>query len=329
MNQQENLVGAVFQATAFFISLFCMGLLLTASYTRFTSYDPIEQLLPNEQAAQSITTGIHVTHFNKFKVQNNQFEMHGMIWFAYDPKLVPIDIIKKFSIANGQILQLSEPKITTHEHETIAQFKIYLSFYCPLDYRIFPFDDHRIVISIINDFLPKDMVLQSSVQDMTIDKTLYIPGWNIIDMFAQTGCTKTELERSATICDVHQKASFVFLCQRNDPSIAVNILLTLILLLFMSLLTFSSPEDSVLIVSVAMVALIGYRVVMQTMGPEHISYFIFSDYLYLFSLIGSIMAIFGGIFTRERNSPTRTKKLAIIAIYALYIISSTIVTFVL
>lgn len=328
--QRNHRVSAVYQAIAFIISFITLLGILSIRYAMFIPKDPMQPLIPNEPSAQVVTTGLHITHFTKFQVSHNSFELHGIVWFAFDPKIVSLEHIKQFSVFNGQLTHVTNPRISQYEDKTVAQFRVQVSFYCPLNYRMFPFDDHQITIILTNNNLPKGVVLGSSRQDITVNPDLYLPGWKIIDHTVATGSSKIQLQTASQAAfDTQQEAVIKFMTERNDPSIAINILLTLILLLFMSLLTFSSDEDSVLIVTVAMVALIGYRVVMQSLGPAHISYFMLSDYLYLFTLGGTILTLFGGIITREQGSSAEVKKLYIAGIYIFFVASCSIMSFVL
>lgn len=327
---ESKRVGAVYQAAAFLVSALCLTFVLGIRYKTFISHDPVETVQPNIADSNQITTGLHVAHFNKFQVSHNKFQLHGTLWFAYNPKIVSLETIKEFTIFNGQILTKSKPRVSEFHDKTVVQFRVHFSFYCPLNYRMFPFDDHRIVVIITNNFLPDGVTFKSSTKDVTINPQLYLPGWKIENHLVETGYHQVVLEsKTQEAFDTQQETVITFLAERDDPSIAINIILTLMLLLFMSLLTFSSDEDSVLIVMVAMVALIGYRVVMQTMGPSHISYFMFTDYLYLFTLVGSILTLFGGILTRERKSSVTEKKLIIAGIYFMFVVSCSIMSFIL
>lgn len=323
-------VSALYQAVAFIISFSVLFLILSIRYAMFIPKDPVQPLSPNSHGAQKVITGLHITHFTQFQVSHNKFELHGIAWFVFDPKVVTIEQIKQFQVFNGQVIRVFDPTISQYEKQTVAQFRVQISFYCPLNYRMFPFDDHHISIILTNNALPENVVLTSAKEDITINPELYLPGWQLIDHNVRYGSSKVQLQTgSQTAYDIQKEVVISFMAERNDPSIAINIILTLIILLFMSLLAFSSDEDSVLIVTVAMVALIGYRVVMQSLGPAHISYFMLSDYLYLFTLTGTIFTLFGGIITRERNSSKKTKMIYVAVIYALFVAGCSLMSFIL
>ncbi len=331
-NISPQLVGVWFQAIAFLASLALLTIFLTLSYSSFANLDPAYPIEPNQPTAPThqITTGFHLTQFNKFYMTQNIFELIGTIWFAYDPKIVSLDIIKKFSIYNGALLQVSEPAISKKGDQTLANFRIQIRFNTILDYHLFPMDDHCINIIVTNTFLPKDIILATSNQTITFDSSLELPGWDIINRQAKAGYTHfLPIDSDKSLDNVQQKVVFSLFLEHNNPMLTLNIMLTLLLLLFTTILTFSSDQDSVLIVTVGLVALIGYRFVLQTLEPLHINYFTLADYMYLFALISVILTLFGGIFTRERGSSVTTKKWIIGAIYALFVGGCSLLSYIL
>lgn len=330
-HHHAHLVSAQFQAFTFIISLLFLAIFLTISYQTFINLDPQYPLEPNNphQSTSTISVGLHITQFNKFHVEQNIFDMVGTVWFAYDPQSVSLETIKKFSIDNGELTQVSEPSIVETGTYTIARFRIQAKFHSSLYYLLFPMDDHCINIVVTNDFLPTHVTFATPKNAMTLDTALALPGWRIINTQAKAGYTHFLPTSNDTTESTLQKAVFSLFLEHNNPMLTINIILTLLLLLFTTLLTFSSEEDCVLIVSIGMVALIGYRFVLQTFEPHNINYFTLADYMYLFALIGAITTLFFGIMTRERNSSVTTKKIIIALIYTLFVGGCSLVTFIL
>ena len=320
-------VGAFYQVTTFLVTVLILTGLFAIHHQSFRPKDPVYQLKKNKNGAlHTITAGLHIAHFNKFFVSQNIFEFDGTIWFSFDPAVVSLDVIKKFTIHNGEILKISGPILYQKDDKTIAQFRAHISFHTPLNYRMFPFDDHRINIIIANDFLPDNVAFTASINTFTFEKPINLPGWNIINYEPHTGYTQAMLELNGPHNNKRQETVFSLSIARNDPMLATNIFLTLLLMLFIALLTFSSNEDCVLIVTVGIVALVGYRVVMQELTPNHMSYFIFADFIYFFTLIGTILALLGGIITREHNNSVARQKLIIAGIYGLLLTGSIIIS---
>lgn len=326
-----HLVSAEFQAVAFIISVIFLAIFLTINYQAFVNLDPRYPLEQNKPQATTIpiAVGLHITQFNTFQVEQNNFEMVGTIWFAYDPATISVDIIKKFSIVNGELVHVSEPSIIKTATHTIARFRIQVKFHSSLYYLLFPMDDHRINIIVTNDFLPAQVIFVTPEYAMTLDNALELTGWHIRRTQAQTGYTYYLPTTINATESTLQKAMFSIFLEHNNPMLTINIILTLLLLLFTTLLTFSSEEDCVLIVSIGMVALIGYRFVLQAFEPQHINYFTLADYMYLFALIGVITTLFFGIMTRERQSSVTTKKIIIAGIYVLFVGGCSLITFIL
>ncbi len=328
--RKNEKISAGFQGIAFLIAFACLSLLFSMRYHTFITHDPYLPLIANEKSDKQVIVGIHISHFSDFNIAKNKFVLDGTLWFLFNPKDVSLDTIKKFTIFNGTLLDASEPVLIDHNDEKIAQFRIRTEFHTPLNYRMFPLDDHHVNLIIINRFLPDNVILHSTSQDITFDASMYLPGWRIVNHEVRTGIKEVVLKRdNKRYADQQQEAIITFNCERTDPSIIINILLTLLLMLFLAMLTFSSDEDSVLIVTVGIVALVGYRTVMHTMAPPQVSYFIYSDYMYLFALISVVITLFAGIITREHGDRLKVKKYYIAGIYALFVGACTITSFVL
>jgi hypothetical protein len=339
-NMRTNLISARFQAISLIISMILLGIVLTIRYQEFVNFDPPYSIEKHADthSYQTITTGFHLINFIKFNVAQNVFEFIGTVWFAYDPSVVSLETIKKFAIYNGTIVDMSEPSIAKMNNITIARFRIHGKFHTSLYYKLFPFDDHALNIVITNEFLPKNVIFASSHDAVTIDPGLEMQGWHVRNWHTTSGYAKWLLEKSPAAQptentidqkEVIQKMVFTFLIENDNPMLALNIALTLLLLLFISLLTFSSDQDCVLIVTVGMVALIGYRFVLQSFEPSSINYFTLADYMYLFALIGTILTLFGGIISREQSDSLMIKKWFIIGIYTLFISGCAVISFIL
>jgi hypothetical protein len=323
-----NLVSASFQAITFVISLIVLGLLLAVRYQTFINRDPTYRIEQHtESNYQTITTGLHLVNFSKFFVSQNIFEFVGTVWFAYDPNIVSLDVIKQFQIHNGSIVDISEPSITQTSKQTIARFRVHGKFSSDLYYMFFPFDDHSLHLVISNDFLPKNVIFVSQPNLITMDPSLQLPGWRIKQTTTTSGYS--DWLHDIDTNDISEQMIFTLMIEHANPMLALNIVLTLLLLLFISLLTFSSDQDCVLIVTVGMVALIGYRFVLQSFEPPFINYFTLADYMYLFALTGTILTLFGGIMARERGHSLIIKKLFIIGIYTLFVGGCSLMSFML
>ena len=323
----RNLVGAWFQALAFAVSVSCVTAFYMYRYNLFFPKDPIPVLTQSRGVKHSVHAGLHIKNFSVFNVVKGNFEVEGIVWFSFDPSIIPLDQIKKFSISHGDLLRISDPIISQMHDNTVAQFDVHFNFETHLNYRMFPIDDHFISFEIINHYLPLGVEFVSSKENVTFENDMYIPGWILQDYLVQVGLISTQL--SAINSDYrieHPAVAITLSCQRANPSTLINFLLTLIIILFTSLFTFSSREDTVLIVSVTIVALIGYSVVIQNVSPDQVSYFILSDYLYLTTLVCVILTLLLGIFARDKKFSIQDKKRAIIGIYTLFVCGTTLLS---
>ena len=322
-------VSALFQAIAFFTSLLCIGVFTYIKYQGFNPRDPKYTLKTNPDPGITIETGVHIAHFDKFYVAQNKFKFDGIIWFAYDPEKVSLDAITNFSIYNGEIITKSKPSVIKTKDKHIAQFRTHVQFQTQLNYLLYPLDDHTITLIISNSDLPKGAAFVASKDNIDFDKD-HIPGWRLLDHTVHTGFSDISLEKSDPANrDMRQEVLITFFAERKDPKLVIGIFLTLLLLLFISLLTFSSDEDCVLIVTVGIVALIGFRMVLISLLPEHTDYFVYADYIYFFALVCTICTLLGGIVTREQNSSVRTKQFIITGIYAFFIGGAALMSYIL
>lgn len=313
-------VGALFQAGAFFVSLLALAIVFYIRFQMFVVHDPPIQLSAPPAEGSTMEIGLHVNSFTKFDVIKNNFVMEAMVWFVFDPQLVDLETIGRFDVVHGHLIHKAKPVIHKFGDKTAAQYDVRITFETFLNYKFFPIDDHQVRMGLTNHFLPNGMYFSSIQNDITISENLFLPGWKIKSYDVNTGLSHIDLVRGEHQFGIrYPEAIFSFSCERTDPSIVVNILLTLFLILFMSLLTFSTDEDSVLVVSVIIVALIGYRAVMLSLGPMHISYFMLSDYMYLISLAASVLTLLAGIFSRDERVDLQTKKWFIIGIYGWFV----------
>ena len=115
----------------------------------------------------------------------------------------------------------------------------------------------------------------------------------------KTGFVQIDLKHNDTQYGIRPQLAVISLsCERADPGMLVSILLTFLLMILIALFTFSSGEDNILIVSVSIVALVGYQVVIHSMAPSQVNYFIFADYIYLIALLTIISVLLAGTFIR-------------------------------
>ncbi len=321
MAKSSNIyVSPWYQAISFGTVLVILGLFFSIMFSHFIAHDPIPTVLPLPAQDQQIKFGVHIKNFSDFNVVRNNFDVEAIIWFAFDPSIVSLDTIKKFDIAHGQLKHISDPVIQKVGAKQVAEFNVRFTFSAHLDYRRFPIDDHNISFALYNHYLPINVGFKSDKQAITFDDYLYVPGWNVVDYYAQTGLHRiylTALDPDYQVA--HQVAVVTLSCKRTDSSILLSFLLTLLIIIFTSLFTFSSDQDAVLIVSVTIVALIGYIVIIQNISPDRVSYFILSDYLYLISLLCVIMTMILGVFAGHQKFHAQFKRRSIVAIYTVFI----------
>jgi hypothetical protein len=63
-----------------------------------------------------VKIGLLIQSFSIFNIIQDEFEFSGIIWFNFDPSVIPLSMIEKFSIGKGKfITQISSDVTKTQE----------------------------------------------------------------------------------------------------------------------------------------------------------------------------------------------------------------------
>lgn len=270
--------------SALILSFVIIFAFLTFAFYRKGTIEKVPQLKPYpleliEASALNktqIICGCTITDFLEFSIQKNQFKFQGDLWFTYDPTMIDPSVFKQFYIVGGFISELEGPFITTEDaHHNILIYRITGSFICPLEYKNFPFDAHRLSIDFeIPGIDTKKMVLVGIPESIKCIPNIQIPvpGWNYngfteaITGTAQVfqGCSAEKIEHAHVVFSaVVSRASFkkIFL-----------IFIPLFLIFFISLfsLTFDVVKSVSTVLSLTVggvTALFFYQTSMDRISP--------------------------------------------------------------
>ena len=247
-----------------------------------------------------VTVGFHIRNFQTFDLVKNDFVVDGIIWFEFDPAIIALETIGKFTFDKGEFLYKSEPTTKLIDDKFFARYDIKLHFSFGINYRRFPFDNHRMSINLVNRFVPpSELVYKSNSFLFTIAKNIDFPGWIMVRKDVITGYSESRLEEDNRLKTILiPKTIFTIDFQRSGRR-NVNILLFplyLIWILGLLSLAFDPVENPMIISALAtgtITALLTYRFVMENMTPK-IGYYVFSDSVYLaLLLIGLFEFMFG------------------------------------
>lgn len=324
----------LFQAVFVAITTLVLGYYFTRETDRFTSTDREPSILPltAERLVQfggspdPVAVGLHIQDFVTFDVVKNDFLFTGIIWFEFDPSVVSLDSIGKFSLLRGEILERSEPHTRiVGGGRAMAEFDVRVRLTTPLDYRYFPLDDHRIAVTITNTSLqPDEVIFTANTRGLFAEQIVGQAGWKPRDLYVKTGITEAMLKRDDPSKTVyHPAASFTIQYERTGSRYALLIFLPLLLIFFLSLFSLSlDPEKysgSILSLGAGGVsALLAYRFVIENLSPA-VGYFMLSDYFYFLFLSLTMVVFFVDIFAQRLNE--NYKRLIIAALHILVIVS--------
>lgn len=244
--------------------------------------------------AQDVThvkTGLSITDFLEFDAIKNKYSINAIIWFTFDPKKVPLEMIDKFSFTKGEIIKKADPIITHHENKATTLYHVRVQFTTIPNYKRFPLDDHYLYLNVTNTAVdPKKVIFEVDQADYTLSPNLYAPGWAIVEHAAQAGYAQTELSATQTI--IQPKVSFSIGLSKQDYRQLLLIILPLLLIFYFGIFAFSIKDIALAITLViaSVAGLISYSFVIQTLSPA-VGYLMLSDYMFLVFL-GIIFVIF-------------------------------------
>lgn len=323
----------LFQAVLVCITTAILGYYFTRETNRFTSTDREPEILPLTAerlsffggSPEPVSVGINVRDFFSFDVVKNEFVFIGIIWFEFDPSVVSLDAISKFSLLRGEIIDRSEPNTRiTSGGKVMAQYDVRIKLTTPLDYRYFPIDDHKIAIGLTNTFLqPDEIVFIANTRGFFADQIVGQAGWRPVDFFVKTGITEAMIKRDdQTKTIYHPAALFTVHYERTGSRYALLIFLPLLLIFYLSLFSLSLDParytGSILSLGAGGVsAMLAYRFVIESLSPA-VGYFMLSDYFYFLFLVLTMVVFFVDIFAQRMNG--KEKELVVLLLHAVTLI---------
>ena len=280
---------------------FAIIIILISLYPRiyqFRPVDPIPPIIPITPIdikkwgtePTPIQTGFHIVSFKNFDINLNIFSYEGIVWFLFDPTLISLNTISKFSIMQGEITYKSNPETKLIEEKLFVRYHIRINFTCNINHRHFPLDSHQIPIVFVNESIsPHEAIFIAYETDFSISPKLAITNWSILDSHTQTGYLKSDLDPLDSKKDIYSpQVIYTLDIIRNSTRGVLIIFLPLLFLFFTTFFSLSLDPKS-LSASVerysitSITALIAYRFVIDQMSPK-VGYFMLSDYLFLLFL---------------------------------------------
>jgi hypothetical protein len=288
---------------------------------RFTSFDDsprINPLVPEKvlefgQAPGIVKVGLYIQHFPEFDVLENNFTFTGIVSFEFDPSIISLDILQKFSFSKGDIVEKSEPVVRFLQGDRVfAQYDVKVEFKTNLNEEKFPFSDRSIYVMIVNRFVsPGEVAFEAMRSRFNVDPALHIPDWNYHDRSVQAGYLESKLDEFDTEKNVYRPVIvFKLDLMRAGIRQALLIILPLALIFYVTLFSLSYPGDSraetkrLGLAVGGVTAILSYRFVIEQLSPQ-VGYFTVSDSIY-FMFLGVMLAVLIVNLVRARINYTAT-----------------------
>lgn len=308
------------QIYAQLLTALCLIILgaISTSENYFNSSDPkptLSYFTPQEQdgtifAPTLVKTGCYVKNFLEFDPVANKFTVDAAIWFEFDPHAISLDVIDKFSFVRGTIVKKSLPEKHIKHDRVFASYDVRVEFSSNMNFRFFPFSDHRIYLILTNDFVsPHEVIYMGYKSGITISSEAYTAGWKNIGSTIDYGYNQIQFEKNNKHNRIERPA-VVFSFDYSQTGVKYIFLIFVPMLLMYSMTFFSLAlnleKDTALIMQLSsgsISALLGYRFVIDRLSPQ-VDYFVVSDYLYIYILVTNfVILIFNIYITRRKIFP--------------------------
>jgi hypothetical protein len=301
---ESNGISLRFQGISLAITTGIILYLVVAEIQKFCSLDQkpnIFTVTPESMARFSSTPakvelGMTITDFPEFSVTENKFKFTGVIWFSFDPALISLETIEKFSFLRGEIEYKSEPTVTLQGDRLIASYAVRVLFKTNLYYGFFPFEDHALHLVVVNTAVnPGEVIFQSSQNNLVVTNDVYVSGYDYRDHKVTAGYTTIPLgqEELASRPITFPAVLFEMDFFHDSARYIISVLLPLLIVFLIDMFSFCLDQrmDHAALVQLStqnMVALVAYRFVIEGLSPK-VGYPMLADYIFFLFLFNSFV----------------------------------------
>lgn len=271
------------------------GFISTDKYPNLTPLTP-QKIINFGGSPSDIQIGMHIRDIPEFDTVKGLFTVDLTIWFKFDPTIISLDRIGKFSFDNTEVKYKSKPYTRIDGDKLVAHYDMKVIFSSQLSYANFPFDDHKVSFSLTHNFLsPSEAMFKSSKFNLVINPKIEIAGWKIIDKKVNFGYIKDILDpHDPKAQRFHPRIVFSIDFVREGIRHIVTILIPLLLVFFIGLFTLVlDPRETNVIMGISTAsvsAVIAHRYIIASMSPKSGSFMISDKIFFLF--LAACFAIF-------------------------------------
>lgn len=299
-----------------FSAAFCFNLFYEKS-AQFFSTDPrptFKILTPDfvreflgSSIGSKVEVGMRIENFHKFNLREGHFVVEAIVWFKFNPSIISLETIGMFSFEKGTIKKKSKPNTKLINGLMLARYNVLLEFSTKLDHSLFPFNDNRIFITLVNQSVsPGEIIFESYESDFSLSGNMPIPGWEQVNHGVATGYTEALLNRHDPTTKIfHPLAVFFIDFSRMSLRKAFILLLPLFVvmyILFISLtFSFSYYKMRLTLSTANIAALLGYRFVIERVTPK-VGYFMLTDHIFNLFLAMAFFVFLLNMVLREKGT---------------------------
>lgn len=279
-----------------------------------------------DESRIKIRTGLFINNFLDFDLIKNDFEVLGTVWFEFNKKDLTLDVLEQSVFSKGKLTQHANlfgdaKSILTESHDIIAvQYPVRITFTSNLNYKLFPFDSHRVYMILNNMHLDhKKFEFITTKDDFMISPNAVTYGWSSVNKYVQTGYAIKQISHDKQTGYPRVVYAIDFI--RNSFKDVLLLLFPLLVSFFMSIFAFSYDHrldrENILEIGVATVgAMVGYRFVINASSPK-VPYFMLIDWMFvLFLVLGFIVFLLNAF-----NLFKKYRGLVILTLHAILICS--------
>lgn len=199
-----DIVSATFKTSILGLVALTISVVFAIALSKFATTDTVPDLNPiNTKTikdfgplAVNVKTGIYIKNFPVFDIIKNNFTFDAVLWFEFNSDEVPLDTIQKFSFDQDKIIYRSPPDIRIVDNKIFAKFNITINIQTSLNFDRFPFEDHKLVIMMANNFVsPNEMYFMSDSNSFQMAPNIIPTSWKLKDLNVNTGYQDIELDK--------------------------------------------------------------------------------------------------------------------------------------
>lgn len=323
-----------------FVSIFAVFSLFYKKTKRFNATDfppqlnffAVQKVNMTNLATSEVEAGLFIKDFTIFDVIHNNFVVDMIVWFEFNPALISLEVVGKFTFERGTILQKSEPEVKINKNSLFVKYNLVVQLSTNLDQHLFPINDHQLYFVLMNEYVsPTEMIFKVSNSNFSWSEKLYTADWQVSGKSIDSGYAISKLDQTDPSKNISKpRVVFTLNLGRAGMRMAYLIFLPIFLLAFLGQvgLVLNSDTMSGLIISLSVTSVTGllaYRFVIDTVSPN-VGYFMLTDYFYNLilgtSFVSFVINVMESFLTQQFYFVTSAKGIYFIFLQVLIVFST-------